>query len=196
MDRLRLSATATLALTALTLLTACRGDNRPLAPVAAENEVIGTVCAPLKRHQSASFAWETVTNTSDSDLEVTDVRLGDVEVVAGADSGPNDDTLRVTEWFLIVEDWARAGVRAGPLKEPGEALLPTTVAPGEKVLVGITVSGEAVEVPHTAIPRIIYTQDDSEHQVALSWRVKVVPVGQVCDSANDGSGDLSGARAR
>lgn len=196
MDRFRLPATATLALVALTALIACSGDDRPLAPIAAENEVIGTVCAPLKRHQSASFAWETVTNTSDSDLEVTDVRLGDVEVVTGNDSGPLDDTFRVTGWFLTVEDWAQAGVRAGPLKEPGEALLPTTVAPGEKVLVGITVSGEAVEVPHTAIPRVTYTQDDAEHQVALSWRVKVAPVGQVCDSAKYGSVDLDGARAR
>lgn len=151
--------------------------------------MIGTVCAPLKRQQSASFAYETVTNTSNSDLEVTDVRLGDVEVVGGADNGPPDDTFRVTEWFLTVEEWEKAGVIAGPLRDPGEALLPTTIAPGEKALVGITVTGDAVEVPHTAIPRVTYTQDGAEHQVALSWRIKVAPIGQVCDSEKDGSED-------
>lgn len=189
MDRIRPLA----ALLVLVALPGCSSDDdRPLAPAAAADEVAGTVCAPLGREQSASFAWESVTNTTDTDLDVTGVRLGDVEV----ETETREGTLRVTEWFLTAEDWSRAGVRSGPLKEPGGSRLPNTVAPGEKALIGITVSGEAVESPHAAVPLITYTQDGDEHQVALSWRVRVVPAGQMCNMTGDSSEDRQDARAQ
>lgn len=155
--------------------TACSSES-PLEAVVPEREGAGVVCTPLDENGVASFATEVVTNRSDDDLSVAALELADVRAEGGGEAG----RLVVDEWFLTPLDWEGGRVGPGPLARPGKAALGSVVAPGQKVMLGIAVRGDAVAVPHTMRPRVVHVQDGERGETTLSRDVTVVPAGTTC----------------
>lgn len=144
-----------------------------------EEPTPGAICAPLGKAGLASFSWEVVQNTSEAPVEITRVELIEVASADGEDPGE----LMVDEWFLTSMDWTGGSVGRGPLRDPGDARLSTTVGPGEEPMLNFTVrAGKAIEAMHSMRPRVVYTREGrrGEASVDLPWVVKVAPTGRSC----------------
>jgi hypothetical protein len=127
----------------------------------------GELCIPLSEDGFASFAWETVRNKSENDVNVSDIHV-------------TSDEIEVVEWFLAREDWPDAGVRSDALPEPGEFELATSVPVQETALIAVTVKSSDHEDPLQTDVTVAYDSDDKTGLLSLSWSVLLVPAGTTC----------------
>lgn len=122
---------------------------------------------PVDEKGTASFAWESIENTTTEDVEVVGVTV-------------DDDTVEVAEWFLTVEDWRQAGVSRGTLARPGPAGLPTTLAPGGRALVAMSVCADDVTEARRLRPTVEFEGAGGRGELELEWVVEIVPADQSC----------------
>ena len=127
----------------------------------------GEVCIPLSEDGFASFAQEMVRNTSETDVNISDIHA-------------TSDEIEVVEWFLAREDWPDAGVRSGALPGPGEFELATSVSAQETALIAVTVKSSDLEDPLQTDVTVAYDSDDNTGLLSLDWSVLLVPAGTTC----------------
>ena len=157
------------ALAALMVLTGCAfsGEIDALESVGAEDGS-GEVCVPVGEDGFASISHETVRNTSETDVTISDIHA-------------TSDEIEVVEWFLTRNDWPDAGVRSSALPDPGEFKLAASVPPQEIALIAVTVKSSNDEDPVQTDITVAYDSDDKTGLLSLNWSVVLVPAGTSCN---------------
>ncbi|MDR7383606.1 hypothetical protein [Promicromonospora iranensis] len=122
---------------------------------------------PVSEDGLASFASETVENTS-----ADDVTISDIDAVT--------DGIDVVEWFLTREDWPDATVGTGPLPAPGTSEVATTIPAGHRALVAVTLRASDLEEALRTKVTVTYTDERATDSMELNWSVLLVPAGTSC----------------
>lgn len=150
------------------LLAGCSDDARSDALQSATgNESGNQLCMPVDKSGVASFAWESVHNTTRTPVDVTGVEVDDANV-------------EVVDWFLVDEDWSEAGVVRGQFPDPGRAKLASTIGPGQKVLVAFSLRADGLASGRAQRPSVTFTSDEGSGELPLVWGVRLLPEDQTC----------------
>lgn len=154
------------ALAALMVLAGCASSSE-IDSLESVGDGSGEVCVPLSEDGFASLAQETVRNTSETDVNISDIHA-------------TSDEIEVVEWFLTRNDWPDAGVRSAALPRPGEFELATSISAQETALIAVTVKSNDHEDPVQTDVTVAYDSDDKTGLLSLSWSVVLVPAGTSC----------------
>lgn len=127
----------------------------------------GELCIPVSEEGLASFAWETIENTTANDAAID-----------GIDAAT--EGVEVVEWLLAHEDWPDATVGTGPLPAPGTFELGATIPAHHSALVAVTLRADDLDEALQTSLTVTYTSGHATGSMPLSWSVLLVPAGTWC----------------
>ena len=125
------------------------------------------MCTPVGSDGIASLAQESLTNVSDGDLTVREVTVDNPRIV-------------VDDWFLAEESWPDAAVGSKRLPPPGRYRLPSTVPPGQDVLLVLRLRAPDLDRPRKMLVHAAYDSADGPGALTLAWTVWLAPAGETC----------------